>query len=266
MHIRSVFTFSEGKIFMCPSIVVVKSYISEGTSSAASTHRSSHSHSRHTPLEWISLHGPTYTPGHGLHHVCRSTRVATATPSTVGHVHRTTLLRLARIVLRVSSLLLLLLFLSVGNTARVLLGFFRTTCTAPHDELLTGQPHSTLLLVQYLVVCFLSWKLPKTFKSSKWARCVFTSDYWTLGAVRPFFFLGSRAATCLKYRQPVCLDVVSSTRQLVTDQYSGGSLPRTMVRACEKGSNGGGLVYDLSLRLWQLAPAQASTCEKWMDH
>ncbi|MCG8627036.1 MAG: hypothetical protein MJE68_34180 [Proteobacteria bacterium] len=131
---------------MCPSIVVVKSYVSEGASSAASAHRSSHSHSRHTPLEWIPLHGPAYAAGHGLHHMCRSTWVATATPSpsAMGHVHRTTLLRLARIVLRMCGLLLLLLFLSVGNTARVLLGFFRTTCTAPHDELLTGQPRSTL--------------------------------------------------------------------------------------------------------------------------
>ena len=117
---------------MCPSVVVVKSYVSEGASSAASPHRSSHSW--HIPLEWVSLHGPAYAAAHGRHHVCRSTRVAATTSSATRHVHCMTLLHLARVVLGMSGLLLLLLLLSVGNTARVLLGLFRTTCTAPHDN------------------------------------------------------------------------------------------------------------------------------------
>jgi hypothetical protein len=71
---------------------------------------------------------------------------------------------LARIVLGVGSLLLLLLFLCVGNAARVLLGFFRTTCTAPHDELLnvTASQHS-FSFVQYLV-CFVELRITEDFQ------------------------------------------------------------------------------------------------------
>ena len=124
-------TFSEGEIFMCPSVIVVKSYVSEGASSGASSHLS-HSHSRHIPLERISLHGPAYAATHWLHYVW--TTWVPATSCTTLYVHGMTLLRLAGVVLRMSSLLLLLLLLlSVGYTARVLLGLFRTTCTAPHD-------------------------------------------------------------------------------------------------------------------------------------
>lgn len=108
---------------MSPSIVVIQGNVSEGTATCTPWHTTT---TRHIPLERVTLHRTTYVAHRGHHVRLRGTCVATRAL----HGYGMTAAGWPGVV---ADLRVMLLLWSEGNTTRVLLGLFWTTCTAPHD-------------------------------------------------------------------------------------------------------------------------------------